>query len=499
MRSIAILRTTLAAGLIGLLAGCGAGGGGGTSAYSITLRADRTSLPLNIAGVAPSIGGPYTTTLYVSATDSSGNPIPGGTSTFSCAITGSLDSGALYYLDGVTSHQTKTTNADGTTTTTDNAYRSITLDSNSGGATFHYSSTNVAGTASIQCAVTDANNVQQSASTSIQVGGNPSGKASQIVATVSSPNYLSIQGVNGQTQLVIQETVYDEAGQLITPAAGVDNLQVRIVPDPNTLAENDAQLRGINAAGQAVSGQSIMVPSINGQAQITLISGINPGPITLEAISDRADNNVDNGITEAVYNDTAVSVVTQVPTSATPVTISTTSLPAATRNIPYAVALQASGGTAPYTWQLVPNSSLPSGLYFSTSGVISGVPSDTTAGTYNIVVQAMDALKTVSKTQNLSITYTTPVVVATAPLVTTASLSAATTGTYYTTAIQATGGSLPYTWTMTPTNLDGLTLTGNTGVLKGTPTVSGTYLFTVTVTGSDGYNSSQGLSLTVGP
>ncbi len=86
MHSIAIVRATLVAGMIGLMAGCGAGGGGGASAYTITLSADKTALPLNIADQVASIGGPYTTTLYVDARDNAGNPIPGGTKTFACAV-----------------------------------------------------------------------------------------------------------------------------------------------------------------------------------------------------------------------------------------------------------------------------------------------------------------------------------------------------------------------------------------------------------------------------
>ena len=65
-----------------LLAACGGGGGspGDTpESYTITLRAAKTSLPLNVAHYPPGIGvdAPFTTTLYVSAKKGDA-PIPGG-------------------------------------------------------------------------------------------------------------------------------------------------------------------------------------------------------------------------------------------------------------------------------------------------------------------------------------------------------------------------------------------------------------------------------------
>jgi len=55
------------------------------------------------------------------------------------------------------------------------------------------------------------------------------------------------------------------------------------------------------------------------------------------------------------------------------VTISTTTLPAATIGAAYSQTLTATGGTTPYTWS-VTSGTLASGLTLSTSGVISGTP-----------------------------------------------------------------------------------------------------------------------------
>ena len=85
--------------LAATVAACGGGGGspGETQEnYSITLRADKVELPVNIAGVAAGIGAysPYTTTLYVDARK--GNvAIPGGEDIFGCNVAGGLSTGAL--------------------------------------------------------------------------------------------------------------------------------------------------------------------------------------------------------------------------------------------------------------------------------------------------------------------------------------------------------------------------------------------------------------------
>jgi hypothetical protein len=278
-----------------LIAGCGGGGAGSSPTYSISLRADTTTLPLNIASEGPSIGGRYTTTLYVEVKDTAGNPIPGGEDNVGCSYVGGLPSGPLYYLDGEPDHETTET-INGVEITTPNAYRAVTLSTNAGLATFHFHASDVAGPATVRCTVTDPGNIVRSTEITLQVGGQSTGKVSQVVFDRVSPNYLFVQGLNGPTQIQVQARLVDEAGQLIIePAAGANNLQVRIVPSALSLAENDATLRGVDASGQTVSGASIHVRSIGGQAQFTLVSGSNPGTIQLETISDRSDNNVSNG------------------------------------------------------------------------------------------------------------------------------------------------------------------------------------------------------------
>jgi hypothetical protein len=154
--------------------------------------------------------------------------------------------------------------------------------------------------------------------------------------------------------------------------------------------------------------------------------------------------------------------------------ISPLSVPAVSSGVAYSTTLSSSGGVSPYTYAIT-QGTLPAGLSLSTAGVISGTTS--TTGTSAITVSATDARGCQGFTTiQLSVT--------TAMSITTASLPNGTEGTAYTsTTLAAAGSTTPYqNWRVSTGALPtGLGINTSTGVLSGTPTSPGTYVFTVAV------------------
>jgi len=87
-------------------------------------------------------------------------------------------------------------------------------------------------------------------------------------------------------------------------------------------------------------------------------------------------------------------------------------------------------------------------------------------------------------------------------VITTTSLPGATYGAAYTSGVGATGGSTPYTWSISAGALPGgVTLDPSSGAISGVPTAAGTFDFTVKATDSSSpaKSATQPLSITVAP
>ena len=141
----------------------------------------------------------------------------------------------------------------------------------------------------------------------------------------------------------------------------------------------------------------------------------------------------------------------------------------------YTVTVAASGGAAPYSYKIT-SGSLPPGLALSSSGTLSGTP--TGAGSFNINILATD--------QNGSTgaqSYTVQIASATLSI-SPANLGAATAEASYSVSLGTTGGTQPYTYTISSGSLPpGLSLSSS-GSLSGTPTAAGAYNFTIRSTDS---------------
>ncbi len=81
--------------------------------------------------------------------------------------------------------------------------------------------------------------------------------------------------------------------------------------------------------------------------------------------------------------------------------------------------------------------------------------------------------------------------------ITTQNLPVGNVGASYSGTLAATGGQTPYTWSINGSLPSGLSLTPSSGVISGTPSSSGVYGFTATVTDAASHQASQSLSITV--
>ncbi|SCB58252.1 Putative Ig domain-containing protein [Rhizobium aethiopicum] len=252
-----------------------------------------------------------------------------------------------------------------------------------------------------------------------------------------------------------------------------------------------------------------VAPPVAGPASATVSHGSSSNPITLN-LSGGAATSVAVG-TQAAHGTASASgtSITYTPTASyagpdsftytatnaggtsAPATVTITvspptislspaTLPSGATGAAYGQIVTASGGTAPYSYAITAGA-LPPGLSLSAAtGALAGTP--TAGGTFNFTISVTDSSTGVgpfTSSRPYSITVAAPTIA-----INPSSLPAATTGTAYSQTITASGGTSPYSYAVTAGTLpSGLTLSSS-GVLSGTPTISGTFNITITATDS---------------
>jgi len=161
-----------------------------------------------------------------------------------------------------------------------------------------------------------------------------------------------------------------------------------------------------------------------------------------------------------------------------PPAIDTSDLPNGIVGAVYTATFEAIGNR-PIEWTLE-SGDLPDGLILSTDGVISGIPTKEEICTFVVKVSNTDG----NDTREFTVTIIEQ------PTITSLSMPNGTVGKAYTASLAATG-SLPMKWTLESGALpDGLDLSAD-GVISGTPTEKGSFIFIVQVSNAAGSDTQQ--------
>jgi len=175
------------------------------------------------------------------------------------------------------------------------------------------------------------------------------------------------------------------------------------------------------------------------------------------------------------------------------------SLPAGTRNTAYTQQLSVNRNDG-NTYRFASTSGLPTGLSLTSGGLLSGTP--TVNGTFSVgVVAGYDPGDNDPSNDYDRYTATYSLVI-NAPAVITISISpsslpSATRNIAFSQQLSASGGTGIYTYSKTGSLPNGITL-NSSGLLAGTPTVTGTFSIDVTATDSNSNTGSKTYSLVVG-
>jgi hypothetical protein len=285
----------------------------------------------------------------------------------------------------------------------------------------------------------------------------------------------------------------------LTDAAGVSASQaitIKVNPPP-TLTITTASLPA-GTIGIAYS-QTLQATGGVPPYSWSLTAGTLPAGLTLNSAG--VISGTPTGTSTSTSNFTVTVTDSQTPTHATksanlsitvvepPLSVTTASLAGGSIGNAYSQTLKAIGGTPPYTWSISAGT-LPAALSLNAStGVISGTP--TTTGTSTFTVKVTDSAAGTA-TASLSIIIDADLAI------TTTSLPGGSVGTAYSSTLQASGGTQPYSWSISSGNPPaGLSINSGSGVISGTPTATGTSTFTVTVADSESPNVKVNANLSI--
>ena len=184
------------------------------------------------------------------------------------------------------------------------------------------------------------------------------------------------------------------------------------------------------------------------------------------------------------YAERAYSLVVNCPT----ITVDQATINPGNLGVPYSQQFTQTGAAGGITWTISAGS-LPNNLTLSTSGLLSGTP--VASGTFPITVRATAGNSCFGERS-----YNLVIGVCSTITIMPATLPSGLINTNYDQTLTANGGSGSYSFTFTGNLPNGVTLS-SAGVLSGSPTVVGTFNFTVTATDQGGCTGTKAYALTI--
>lgn len=282
----------------------------------------------------------------------------------------------------------------------------------------------------------------------------------------------SVTGANGGTASAFTKSGVAISNFAVAQAApAITGVSPNSGPEAGGTAVTLTGTDFTGATGLSFGGVSVFF-SVNSPTTITATSPAHAAGAVNIVVSGPGGDSATGASSQFVYDAPAAPTVTLAP--------ATGALPAATVGANYSASVSASGAAAPYSFA-VTSGALPAGLALASDGTLSGTP--TQAGDFSFTVTGTDATAAgAGGPYAASAAYTLHVGAATVTIGP-VSLPAASFGAAYSQTLTASGGVATYGYAVTSGALPaGLTLTG--GLLSGSPTVTGTFNFTITATDS---------------
>lgn len=272
----------------------------------LRLDAVRTTLPVNLFAVEPFLGSPYMAEVTVTVKDSNGQPV-NKEDGIQVSINPVGNTGGFTTLDDPETECKPEENYQGCEFYIRMGQAPV--DVTAGKATVFVHSLNFTGNTTLTVTTVDpVSGTTIAASQDFQIVATSPPLPSQL--TLAGPTnalYVEQSGGNNSGQMHIE--VRDPIGQPVPdPVAGAsafNNYQLEILGTGSPIS---ARLRGTDASGATVTGTKIKLRTTAGIGGATFIGGSDAASYIVRLSADRADNNVDNGISDAVTVERSVVV-----------------------------------------------------------------------------------------------------------------------------------------------------------------------------------------------